>query len=378
MAAGTANKLFMGAAGAGALGMGAWWLAPHSAPESARSEPTVETAASTVPKTVAQTAGLSGQSRSAPEIYSRLGPAVGRIEFDGELYSGEREQGTGSGFLISPDGLMLTCKHVVPVPTNYKSINLSVRLGSRGSDQVPAQIVWTAPDMDLVVLKLASGGVSIPLNAEAAAPGNDVVVLGFPVDLDLNISKGIVSGIVDPRRYVMDAVINPGNSGGPVIDYHGDAVGVAWGGALKWKVGEETVPIEGVKFFIPMSAVIAALPDHIREQTRVGNAWSDKANVPPPPRISRAVTVEFMKDDHPVFLAPHRRWYKQRIDAEAGYRIEKLSKTEQSRNNAPNFNVVVSPDGTFATVRVQLESGPTVDRWRGWLMATVQLEQVRR
>jgi len=339
----------------------------------ATTQPSVE-AASAAP---ASALVADAPPKTAPEIYSKLGPAVGRIEFEGELYSGEVERGTGSGFLISAEGYMLTCKHVVPVPTNYKNVILSVRLGSRGSAQVPAEIAWTAPDMDLVVLKVASTGLPIPLNAEASAPGNDVVVLGFPVDLDLNISKGIVSGIVDPKRYVMDAVINPGNSGGPVIDSHGDAVGVAWGGALKWKVGEETVPIEGVKFFIPMSAVLAALPADIRAKTSLGNAWSDKIQTPVLDRINRAATVEFMKDDHPVVFASHRRWYEKRIDAEPGYKIASFSTSEQSRNNAPNFEVVVAPDGSYATVRAELESGPAVDRWRGWLMATVQLEQVK-
>lgn len=314
--------------------------------------------------------------RSAPEIYATLGGSVARVEFDGELFNGERESGAGTGFVVARSGLLVTCKHVVPVITNYRSVGLWIRLGSRAAPRIAAEILWSAPDLDLIVLKTDTlSAPALPLG-QAALPGSDIVVLGFPVNLDLNITKGIVSGIEGPHRHVMDAVINPGNSGGPVIGSDGRAIGVAWGGALKWRAGAEEVPIEGVKFFIPIAQVLAALPEDIRGQLPTSNIWSNKDGSKPPQVLRRAVTVDFVKDDHPVVFAAHRRDYERRFEADRGYRIVKVNVSETSRNHVPKFEVIIAPDGRSATAKAEIESGPLVDQWRGWLLATIELEQV--
>src|SRR5262249_19639043 len=143
---------------------------------------------------------------SPAEIYASVAPSVARVEFEGEMYSGERETGTGSAFLISHQGLLLTCKHVVPVLTNYKSSVFRVRLGGISSEAVyDASVVWTGtgPEEDLALLRVNVTNSSA-LSVRSAVPiGTPIFVMGFPLNLDLNISEGLVSGRAGDGRYVM-------------------------------------------------------------------------------------------------------------------------------------------------------------------------------
>lgn len=312
----------------------------------------------------------------AARLYKVMGPSVARIEFDGELYNGEQEHVTGSGFVLRTGGYVLTCKHVVPELSNYRNATINVRFRSKNAPAVLATVEWAAAELDLLVLKVASPTPPpIPLAHTLLEPGNDVMVLGFPADFDLNVTRGIVSGPANDHRYVMDATINWGNSGGPVFSSYGRAIGVAWGAALKWKLGSETVDLQGVRYFIPMANVIAALPAQFRPSGGNYSAVLSHAlsSASEPLTLSRAETLEIVKDDHPVVVAPHKRRYEKIYEADAGFEIVGADATVMSANHASPIQVAV--ENGKAIVSVELTSGPAYDRWRGWLVATVALKQ---
>ena len=139
---------------------------------------------------------------------------------------------TGSGFLVSGDGLIVTNRHVV---RNEKTVSIRTRDGGISLGNVIARNA--VKDLALVringdhftFLRLSSG--------EHAGIGNDVIAIGTPEGLDWSVSRGIISAVrtVRSRRLIQtDAAINHGNSGGPLIDLSsGLVVGVNTLGARK-------------------------------------------------------------------------------------------------------------------------------------------------
>ncbi len=142
--------------------------------------------------------------------------------------------GEGSGFIISPDGYILTNYHVVEDATSVK-----VRL-SGGKEQI-AQIVGTDHAIDLALLKIDSAGADLPTlplgNSDTLRVGEWVIAIGNPHELGQTVTVGVISG--KDRRVPVgttdggvvfflqtDAAINFGNSGGPLIDARGSVIGI--------------------------------------------------------------------------------------------------------------------------------------------------------
>ena len=135
---------------------------------------------------------------------------------------------TGTGFVVNPNGYLLTCNHVVA-----GAGRVEVALG--GSAYV-ATVVAADPAHDLAVVAVQATGLpTLPLaDSSRVEVGTDVRVIGFPLEHELGagvkVTRGVVSGIA-PRGGVnvfqTDAAVNPGNSGGPVVNEAGEVVGVA-------------------------------------------------------------------------------------------------------------------------------------------------------
>ena len=138
-------------------------------------------------------------------------------------------RGTGSGFIITPEGHLLTCAHVVE-----KARAIKIRLGG---DTMDARTVRIDRGSDLALLKVDTTQPLPPLAFSmdrSAALGQDVFTIGFP-NPDLQgvagkLTKGSVSSLAgaqdDPRFYQISVQVQPGNSGGPLLDYNGNVVGV--------------------------------------------------------------------------------------------------------------------------------------------------------
>ncbi len=144
----------------------------------------------------------------------------------------EREsRASGSGFLISADGYVLTNNHVVEGATD-----VLIRLIDRR--EYDAEVVGTDPQSDLALLKIDETNLPYLNLADSnkARVGEWVLAIGSPFGLDYSVTQGIISAIgrsipAEGRQsYVpfiqTDVAINPGNSGGPLFNLDGDVVGI--------------------------------------------------------------------------------------------------------------------------------------------------------
>jgi serine protease Do len=142
------------------------------------------------------------------------------------------QHGIGSGVIISPDGYIITNNHVVADATDIK-----VTLSDRRI--LSAKLIGTDPLTDLAVIKIeGSNFPNVPLgDSSQLHPGQTVLAFGNPYGFRFTVTRGIVSALNRPNpdngdarkpgQFIQtDAAINPGNSGGPLVNAHGEVVGI--------------------------------------------------------------------------------------------------------------------------------------------------------
>ena len=208
---------------------------------------------------LAQTATPAATTASPiAELVERVNPAV--VTVYNELLMGDMgatgvPAGTGTGFIISDDGYVITNWHVVTGGDRYEVVFFDGETRSAeliGSDQVS----------DLAVLQVEGEmpGV-VPLgDSSTLRPGDPVVAIGSPLGAFTNtVTEGIVSAlgrsVPEAPNYTNliqhDAAINPGNSGGPLFTLDGSVVGVNTLGISQTEAG----PVQGLFFAIPSNTV---------------------------------------------------------------------------------------------------------------------------
>ena len=178
---------------------------------------------------------------------------------------------SGSGFVISDDGTVVTNDHVVE-----GTDRVEVRFDD-SSQGVDAEVVGTDPSSDLAVLRVdpADAPPLKPLtlaDSDNVRVGDNAVAIGFPLGLDRTATAGIVSGlgrtIQAPNNFTIDNVIqtdapiNPGNSGGPLFDDRGRVIGVNAQIATAGSQGNV-----GIGFAIPSNTVRDIVPRLQRGQS---------------------------------------------------------------------------------------------------------------
>ncbi len=174
----------------------------------------------------------------------------------------------GSGFLINPDGYIVTNNHVVDGATE-----ITVRLSDER--EMPAKVAGRDPKTDLALIKVKATGLPIiPLgDSSELQVGEPVMAIGNPFGLQQTVTTGIVSAtgrVIGEGPYddfiQTDASINPGNSGGPLINTRGQAIGI---NAAIFSQGGGSI---GIGFAIPIN-LAKSVVTQLAESGHVVRGW---------------------------------------------------------------------------------------------------------
>jgi putative serine protease PepD len=195
-------------------------------------------------------------------IAAKVSPSVVSIQVDAGANSG-----TGSGFIIKPDGYILTNNHVVAAGADGGTITVNFS----DSSSLPARIVGRDSSYDLAVIKVDKTGLpAVTLgNSDGVVVGDLAIAIGSPLGLEGTVTAGIVSALNRPvtageqgqggtgdtsfiNAIQTDAAVNPGNSGGPLVNAAGEVVGVNSAIATLGNGGGQSGSI-GLGFAIPVN-----------------------------------------------------------------------------------------------------------------------------
>jgi serine protease Do len=177
-----------------------------------------------------------------------------------------RGRGMGSGFIISPDGYVLTNYHVVADAGEVK-----VKLGDRR--EFVAKVVGSDQQYDVALLKIEAKNLPTVRvgDSNTLKPGQWVVAIGSPFGLDHSVTAGVVSAVGrstggQDQRYVpfiqTDVAINQGNSGGPLLNTRGEVVGI------NSQIFSASGGYMGISFAIPIDLAMGAV-EQIKKNGRV-------------------------------------------------------------------------------------------------------------
>jgi len=174
---------------------------------------------------------LDAYSRAVVRVVETVGPAVVSVTMRSAGATQGRAEGSGSGFLITPDGFILTNNHVVECATDLEVTMTDGR-------SLEARTVGRDPATDLAVIRISESRLPMTElgDSESLRVGQMVIAIGNPFGFQSTVSAGVVSALGRSLRsqngrlienvIQTDVALNPGNSGGPLVDSRGRVVGV--------------------------------------------------------------------------------------------------------------------------------------------------------
>ena len=175
---------------------------------------------------------LDAYSGAVIGALERVAPAVTFIDVQHRAKGRRGASGSGSGFLFTPDGYLLTNSHVV-----QDAVRITVRLNDDA--RFAAEVVGNDPDSDLAVLRIGSPAAFPYVEFGDSARlrvGQVAIAIGNPLGYSKTVTTGVISALGRTLRassgrlmhdvIQTDAALNPGNSGGPLVDSAGRVIGV--------------------------------------------------------------------------------------------------------------------------------------------------------
>jgi S1-C subfamily serine protease len=243
---------------------------------------------------------LDSYSQTITRVVEKIGPAVVNIRVHGnhrERRRGPETGGSGSGFVIAPDGFILTNSHVV-----HGAGRMEVTLAD--GRVFAANLVGDDPETDLAVVRInASQLVHAQFgDSKSIRAGQIAVAIGSPLGFQQTVTAGVVSALGRSMRsssgrlidnvIQTDAALNPGNSGGPLVNSRGEIIGVNTAIIL---------PAQGICFAIGSNTAEFVAAWLIKEGL-IRRSWIGVAgqNVPVHRRVAR---FHRLAADHGVLVA---------------------------------------------------------------------------
>ncbi len=174
---------------------------------------------------------LDAYSRAVVGVVEAVSPSVVHVQVRGKRH-GHAAQGSGSGTILAPDGLVLTNNHVVEGAT-------AIELALGDARRLPARVLGRDPDTDIAVIR-AETTDRLPAarlgNSKRVKSGQIAIAIGNPLGFESTVTAGIVSAVGRSLRsqngrlisdvIQTDAALNPGNSGGPLVNTRSEVIGV--------------------------------------------------------------------------------------------------------------------------------------------------------
>jgi S1-C subfamily serine protease len=276
-----------GAALGGAAAVGAFDTSSTTIVEPAPSGATTQAAATTSGLTINQIYRRSGPG--VVQITSTTGSSTQTDQF-GQQFQQPAEEALGSGFVLDKEGHIVTNYHVVQGATR-----IEVRFSN--DDTLKATLVGSDPSTDIALLKVsASARALTPLvlaDSDKTEVGDSVVAIGNPFGLERTVTAGIVSAVqravTAPNGYAIDHVIqtdapiNHGNSGGPLLNTHGEVIGVN----SQIETGGSSDGNVGIGFAVPSNTVKTVVAQLLKSG-KVEHAYLGVYAIPITPAVSRS------------------------------------------------------------------------------------------
>ncbi|HLV24699.1 MAG TPA: trypsin-like peptidase domain-containing protein, partial [Gemmatimonadales bacterium] len=288
-------------------------------------------------------------------------------------FTPEPVESSGSGFIVTNDGYVLTNNHVIEGASR-------IRITLNDGRVFDAKVIGRDPDTDVAVVKLE--GKDFPTvtfgDDEKLRIGEWVVAIGNPLGLNFTVTAGIVSakgrgrsGELDlPGRgdysitdlIQTDAAINPGNSGGPLVNIRGEVIGI--NNAIATRTGS----FAGYGFAVPITLARQVLDDFLRYGrirravlgVQISEVYPADAGAAGLDRIGGAKVDQFSDSDSPAREAGIQIGdIITEIDGQEVDRVSTLQRVIRSKTPGETVAVTVSRFGEEHTMRVKLDEAPT-------------------
>ncbi len=289
--------------------------------------------------------------------------------------AGRKDIVYGTGFVVHRGGYVLTASHVIP-PDSTAQKRLETRgiISSRWSHRyqpVPLDVIARLPERDLVLLRF-KGTEQLPNHIPVARSENlkvdlDTIVfaLGFPQNEDLMVKEGRIDSLnADGGNWNTSVALTYGMSGGPIIDQRGVVVGVIKSGVLGAEALRYVIPITYARPLLDQAGVQYQENAVVPSATDVTMLMFEKVS----DLVSMTFKVSDLRNNHDS-LTPTSQIFSKSFYPTTNNKFVAAHLVPRSQNNASDVKVDLAPDGSRVTVNYRLTSGPTFDRYRGWMDA---------
>ncbi len=315
---------------------------------------------------------LDAYSRAVVSTVETVGPSVVKIDVrhdrgaGRQLGTGRRlpVAGSGSGFVFTPDGLILTNSHVVE-SANHADVTLE------DGRTLSADVLGRDPDTDLAVVRVSAGGL-VPASLGTSArlrPGQLVIAIGNPYGFEHTVTTGVVSALGRALRartgrlienlIQTDAALNPGNSGGPLVTSAAEVIGVNTAVILGG---------QGISFAIPIDTARRVVPDLITHgrvrRSYIGIAGRD-TNLPRTlartlglPSDSGVLVVSVLEGGPAADASMREGDVIVSVDGATTARVDDLHRLLTERTIGCVTDVVIIRNGTRRILRVTPADAP--------------------